>query len=59
MSNIDTYSDFNLTVVFFTAEFHRVDAEFRGVLSFKEFATCGGWSLCSRKILIFIKPMTM
>ncbi len=51
-----TYCHFNLTVVF-TAEFHRVPAEFRGVFSFKEFATCGGWSLCSRKILLKIKQM--
>ena len=31
-------------------------AEFHRVFSFKEFATCGDWSLCARKILHKIKP---
>jgi hypothetical protein len=32
-----------------------VHAEFHGVFSFKEFATCGGWSFYSMKILLKIK----
>jgi hypothetical protein len=54
---MNTY--FLLPYAFFTAEFHRVHAEFRRVLSFKEFATYGGRRSCSRKILLKIKPMIM
>lgn len=52
----DTYCDFNLRVVFLPQSFTEYTQSFTEFFSFKEFATCGGESLCVRKILHKIKP---
>ncbi len=55
----DTPCDFNVTVVFLPQSFTEYTRSFAEFFSFKEFATCGGWSLCSRKILHKIKQMDL
>ena len=53
---IATCCDFNLTVVYLPQSFTEYTQSFTEFFSFKEFATCGGWSLCVREILLKIKP---